>query len=219
MRISRSRSQASADCRFAKIVQRRGLGGGGQELLRAHVEQLGGRGQVRAVIAVGAEHSVVDIHLLGEAVEGGARRMHARRDALAIVGAQPLVAAGNVENRRIELPAEGCWKRFAEPFQSGRGRSILEGNHDQGAADDAADYVRPEAVASWARSAAQKSSETSNDENSGAFHDKSDYIGRETAVSRAPLAGGDRWLSGSICVGCGLATSATGSSPADRRCR
>ena len=114
-----------------KLAQPRRLGCRRQELLRAHVEQLGSRGQAGSVVAVGTKHRVVDVHLLGDAVDGGARGMHARGDTLAIVGAQPLVSSGNVDNRRIELPAENCGKRFAQPFKTGSRRSVLERNHDQ----------------------------------------------------------------------------------------
>ena len=123
----------------ANIGQGRGLGGGGREFLSSHVEQLGDGRQALAVVAIGAKDSVIDIHLLSQPVEGGARCMNASRNALAIVGSQAFVTAGYVQNRRIELLMEGFWKRLAKPFQARRGRSIFEGNYDHGVADDAAD--------------------------------------------------------------------------------
>src|SRR5208337_3637908 len=102
----------------AEIGQRRGLGHGGQKSLRAHVEQLRAGGQPRAVIAVGAEHGVIDIHLLSETVERGTRSVHAGWNALSIVGSEALVTAGYVQNGRIELLVEGFRERFAEPFQT-----------------------------------------------------------------------------------------------------
>ena len=182
VRMRRSKSQASADCSAAKIGEGSGLGDGGREFLRPHVEQLGAGGQARAVIAVGAEDGVIDIHLLGEAVEGGARSMNAGRNALAIVGAEPLVAAGDVENGRIELLVEGFGKRFAEPFQTRSRRSILEGNHDQGVADDdAAGYGSSGGGAVLGAQRRAEKQRNHKDENSGAFHDKLIISAAETA--------------------------------------
>src|SRR5208282_5318468 len=169
----------------AHIGQGRRLGGGGREFLSSHVEQLGDGRQALAVIAIGAKDSVIDIHLLGEAIEGGARSMNASRNALPIVGSQALVTAGYVQNRRIELLVEGYWKRIAKPFQSRRGRNVLEGNHDHGVADDdAADYssTRDGGVLS-----AQRGTEKRNhkDENSGAFHDKLIISAERRRITRA----------------------------------
>jgi hypothetical protein len=62
--------------------------------------------------------------------------MNAGRNALAIIGAEALVTAGYVQNRRVELLVEDFGEGFAEPFQARGWRSILKGNHDHGAADD-----------------------------------------------------------------------------------
>src|SRR5258708_36990305 len=94
------------------------------------------------IILRGAEDGVIETHLFGEAVEGGARRMNAGRNALAIIGAEALVAAGYIEKRGIELLVEGFREGFAEPFQARGWRSILEGNDDHGAADDGAGVRR-----------------------------------------------------------------------------
>jgi len=106
--------------------------------------------------------------LLGEAVEGGARRVNAGRNALAIAGAESLVPAGYVENRRIELRVEGFGKRFAEPFQARGRRIILEGNHDHGLAEDA---LAQSGRALGAKRGAEKQRNQTN-ENSGVFHDR-----------------------------------------------
>jgi len=111
----------------AEIGEGSGLVAGGQEFLRPHVEQLGGGGEAGAVVAIGAEHGVVEIHLLGEAVEGGTRRMNAGGETLAIVGAEALVAAGDVEDRRIQLLVEGFGKDSPIHSRPGVGESFSKG--------------------------------------------------------------------------------------------
>jgi hypothetical protein len=60
--------------------------------------------------------------------------MHAGRNALAIIGAEPVVAAGYVQDRRIELLVKCFRERLAQPFQAGGRRKIFEGNYDHGSA-------------------------------------------------------------------------------------
>jgi hypothetical protein len=62
--------------------------------------------------------------------------MNAGGNSLAIIGAETLVAPSHVQNGRIELLVKGFGKGFAEPFQARGWRSILEGNHDHGPAND-----------------------------------------------------------------------------------
>src|ERR1035437_9901370 len=174
----------------ANIGQGRGFGGGGRELLSSHVEQLGDGRQALAVIAIGAEHGVIDIHLLGEAVEGGARSMNAGRNALTIIGPESLVTAGQVQDRRIKLLVESFGKRFAEPFQARRGRSILERNHNHGVTDDdAADRTPSGSGAVLGKKRRAEKQANHKDEDSGAFHDKLIIWGRETHEAR-------RWPTG-----------------------
>jgi hypothetical protein len=61
--------------------------------------------------------------------------MHTGRNALAIVGAEPLVPTRYVENGRTELLVEGFGEGFPEPFQTRRWRSIFEGNYNQRVTD------------------------------------------------------------------------------------
>jgi hypothetical protein len=115
--------------------------------------------------------------LLGEAVEGGARRMNSGRNALAIVGAESLVTAGYVQNGRIELLAEGFGEGFAEPFQARGWRSILKGNHDHGAAGVSSAIwgsVRGGRVLGAKRCAEKQRDQRDENEGEdrGAFHDK-----------------------------------------------
>src|SRR5271157_873267 len=99
--------------------------------------------------------------------------MNTGRNALAIVGSEPLVTAGNVQHRRIELLVEGFRKGFTEPFQARCRRRILEGNHDHGPADhDAADHSSVGGgVVLGAKRRAEKQ-RNQKGENRGAFHDK-----------------------------------------------
>src|SRR5271157_2368445 len=99
--------------------------------------------------------------------------MNTGRNALAIVGSEPLVTAGNVQHRRIELLVEGFGKGFTEPFQARCRRRILEGNHDHGPADhDAADHSSVGGgVVLGAKCRAEKQ-RNQKGENRGAFHDK-----------------------------------------------
>ena len=105
--------------------------------------------------------------------------MNPRRNALAIIGAQALVTASNIQNRRIELLVEGFWKGFTEPFQVWRRRSILEGNHDHGVSEYglaeyglAADTAAGSGNVLGAKRRAEKQ-RNHKDENSGACHHKS----------------------------------------------
>jgi hypothetical protein len=52
-----------------------------------------------AVIAIGAEDGVIDVHFFGEAVDRGARGVNSGWNTLAIIGAEALVAAGYVKHR------------------------------------------------------------------------------------------------------------------------
>ncbi len=153
----------------AEIGEGSGLVAGGQEFLRPHVEQLGGGGEAGAVVAIGAEHGVVEIHLLGEAVEGGTRRMNAGGETLAIVGAEALVAAGDVEDRRIQLLVEGFGEGFADPFETGRRRVVFEGDHDQGSSGG--NWAGRGGILGAERRAEEEAPD--HDENSGAFHGNS----------------------------------------------
>ena len=53
--------------------------------------------------------------------------MNSGRNALAIIGAEALVAAGYVQNWRIELLVEGFGEGFAEPFEAGVGEVFSKG--------------------------------------------------------------------------------------------
>src|SRR5271157_5421946 len=94
--------------------------------------------------------------------------MNTGRNALAIVGSEPLVTAGNVQHRRIELLVEGFRKGFTEPFQARCRRRILEGNHDHGPADHSS--VGGGVVLGAKRRAEKQRNQKG--ENRGAFHDK-----------------------------------------------
>ena len=81
---------------------------------------------------------------------------------------------------------EGYWKRLAKPFQSRRGRSILEGNYDHGVADDdAADYSSTGGGAVLGEKRRAEKQRNHKDENSGAFHDKLIISAERRRITRA----------------------------------
>jgi hypothetical protein len=62
--------------------------------------------------------------------------MYTARDALAIIGANALLARGNIEQRRIKLGAKCYGEGFAEPFEAGRRGGVFEGNYNERATDN-----------------------------------------------------------------------------------
>ena len=81
---------------------------------------------------------------------------------------------------------EGYWKRLAKPFQSRRGRSILEGNYDHGVADDDAADCGPAGDGGVLRAQRRAEKQRNHkDENSGAFHDKLIISAERRRITRA----------------------------------
>src|SRR5215831_4507254 len=95
-------------------------------MLPAHVEQLRDSGKDSPVKTVVSENDEVGIDLLGNAVDGGARRIQADRNAHAVAGAQAVFARQHVDARRGQALFQKLGKGFADPLEAGRVGAVLE---------------------------------------------------------------------------------------------
>ena len=97
-----------------------------------HVQQLRLGTESLSIVVVAAHDDVVGIHLLGDAIDGRARRQNRRRNSRVVEGVIAIVAAGDIEVRRAHPLRQHFGERFSNPFQPRRAGLVLEGHDHQG---------------------------------------------------------------------------------------
>ncbi len=83
-------------------------------------------------IHVAAQHHVVGVHLLGDAIDGRPRRQHGQRDARVVESVTAIVTADDIEPWRSHALRENFWEGFADPLQTRRTRLILKRHNHKG---------------------------------------------------------------------------------------
>src|SRR5690349_17788458 len=101
-------------------------------MLPVHVEQLSGGRKGPSVKSEIPQNHVVHVHLLSDSIDGGTRKPNPVRDTSAIVSALSVLTIHYIHRGRRQSLLEDLGKRFANPFQPGRIRTIFEGNDEQG---------------------------------------------------------------------------------------